>query len=371
MIGEEDSETSLPMDLILDDIFPKLPLKSIARFRCVSKQCRSMQIRPRLLFALQRATDEVIIFSTPQLQLHPHQKPSSSPLVASADFHMKICTHMWPVFRGLTSRLIYFTASRNGCQEPLIFNPITGEHASLPELSRYRKSYSFIGFDPVGKQFKVLFMAYPYCSEGGDHRVMTLGGDGEEKKVWREIKCSLQHLPVSEGICIDGVLYYFGEKNNSSENDKSCEVVCFDVRSEGFKFVSADCFSVPHSTRLVNYKGKLGGIELTYGDDDAVVLTVRVLEDAERCEWSEFVYTLPENEVFVTDVFVVGMTGAGEIVLSDRFTWKPFYVFYFDPERKTLQAVEVRGVGEYSEAFESECSVYAFVDYEVDSKFIT
>uniref|UniRef100_A0A1J3E8B5 F-box protein n=1 Tax=Noccaea caerulescens TaxID=107243 RepID=A0A1J3E8B5_NOCCA len=359
--SDSDSDSSLPMVLLLDEIFPKLPVKSIARFRCVSKLCRSMPIR-RLLFALQRVNDEFLIFSSPQ----PHQKkPSSSPLVASADFHMKICQHTWPVFRGLTSRLIYFSTARNGNQEPLIYNPITGEHESLPELSRYRKSYSFIGFDPIGKQFKLLFMAYPYCFEGGDHRVMTLG-NGE--KIWREVKCSLTHLPVTEGICIDGVLYYVGENNDV---EMSFEIVCFDVRSEEFKFVSAKCFSVPHSTRLVNYKGKLGGIELTYDDDDAVVLTVRVLEDGERCEWLEYVYTLPENEVFVTDVFVVGMTGAEEIVLSDRFTAKPFYVFYFDPERNTLQAVEVRGVGEYSEAFESECSVYAFVDYEVDPKFIT
>ncbi|CAA7015246.1 unnamed protein product [Microthlaspi erraticum] len=294
-------------------------IKSIARFRCVSKLYASIHIRPRLLFALQRANDEVLIFSSPQPQ--PHQKQHEKSLVVAADFHMKISQDLCPVFRGLTSRLIYFCTETDEGEQPLIYNPITGEQASLPELSRYRKSYSFIGYGPIEKHFKVLFMAYPYCFEGGDHRIMTLG-TGERS--WRKITCILQHVPVSEGICIDGVLYYMGEENNC---ETSCQIVCFYVRTERVS---------------TNRDGRI------------------------------YVYTLPENEVFVCNVFVVGMTSTGEIVLSDRFTSKPlFYVFYFNPESNTLQTVQVRGVGGYHEAFEADCVVNAFVDYAVDSRFIT
>ncbi|KAF2612047.1 hypothetical protein F2Q70_00013437, partial [Brassica cretica] len=42
--------------------------------------------------------------------------------------------------------------------------------------------------------------------------------------------------------------------------------------SETFKFVAAECFRDPQSTKLINYKGKLGGIDLTYDDSDAIEL---------------------------------------------------------------------------------------------------
>ncbi|KFK40329.1 hypothetical protein AALP_AA3G360300 [Arabis alpina] len=114
-----------------------------------------------------------------------------------------------------------------------------------------------------------------------------------------------------------------------------------------------------------------GGIDLTYDDNDAIKLCVWVLEDVEKQEWSKYVYTLPESQVPVYNVFVVGMTATGEIVLSAKQTSRPFYVFYYNPEKNTLQSVEIRGVGEHQEAFDSDRRVYAFVDYVVDSKFIT
>ncbi|CAL9216865.1 unnamed protein product [Arabidopsis halleri] len=91
-----------------------------------------------------------------------------------------------------------------------------------------------------------------------------------------------------------------------------------------------------------------------------------VLEDVENEEWSKYVYTLPDNEVGVYNVFVVGMTARGEIVLAEKFTSKPFYVFYFSPEKSTLQRVEIQGVGANGEAFETDCRVYAFVDHVED-----
>ncbi|KAF2581399.1 hypothetical protein F2Q70_00013441 [Brassica cretica] len=61
--------------------------------------------------------------------------------------------------------------------------------------------------------------------------------------------------------------------------------------------------------------------------------------DLERKEWSKYVYTLPVNGI--CEVFVVGVTTTSEIVLSEKVTSTPFYVFYFSPERNTLQRVEI------------------------------
>ncbi|KAJ4873935.1 putative F-box protein [Raphanus sativus] len=168
-------------------------------------------------------------------------------------------------------------------------------------------------------------------------------------------------------ICINGVLYYIGKEDVVGG---SYLIICFDVRSETFKFVEAECFRDPEATKLINCKGKLGGVDFKYNRASAIVLYLWILEDVEREEWSTYVYTLPVNDI-CENVVVVGMTSTGEIVLSEEYTSKRFYVFYFSPERNTFQRVEIRGPGEYCEAFDDDCRVYAFVDYVVDSKFIT
>ncbi|KAH0894620.1 hypothetical protein Bca4012_007636 [Brassica carinata] len=352
---------SIPTDLI-PEILLRLPGKSIARFRCVSKLWLSILTRPRLLVALERANEEMLFFSSPHPQ-NPYDNPYDKPSpVVAADFLMKfVC----PELRAFTSGLIYLCSN-----ERVIYNLSTGEYVNLPDLKRYRKSNSFLGYDPLNKQFKVLFMAY--LSGPDDHRILTLGPS--KKKKWRKIKCRLIHQPLYDrvrinGICINGVLYYIGKADGYTAEERPYMIICFDVRSEKFKFVKAECFGDPKATKLINYKGKLGGIDLTYNDSDAIELCMWILEDVERKEWSKYVYTLPLNNI--RNVFVVGVITTGEIVLSGKVTSTPFCVFYFSPERNTLQRVEIRGVGEYHEAFETECTVRAFVDYVVDSKFIT
>lgn len=85
---------------------------------------------------------------------------------------------------------------------------------------------------------------------------MTLG-TGELR--WRNIHCPSIHEPLSKGIYINGILYYLAE-----ELDDTHVIVCFDVRSEEFKFIKAECFRYLDAIRLINYKGKLGGIRLPY-----------------------------------------------------------------------------------------------------------
>ncbi|CAL9216884.1 unnamed protein product, partial [Arabidopsis halleri] len=62
----------------------------------------------------------------------------------------------------------------------------------------------------------------------------------------------------------------------------------------------------------------------------------------------ENVYSLPETIVLQChyNICVVGMTATSEIVLSEynTSTSKPFYyVFYFNPERNTIQSVKIQG----------------------------
>ncbi|CAA7061262.1 unnamed protein product [Microthlaspi erraticum] len=364
----QEISDSIPNDLLLE-IFSRLPAKSVGRFRCVSKQWGSMlrhqyftelfltrsQARPRLLFALNR-DKEWSFFSTPQLQ-----NPYGNSVSVEATFHMKFSQLRCipTTLPCLISGLIYFSRVESSPKEsddgaPVIFNPTSRQYVSFPERIGFD---SFIGFDPIDKQHKVLV-----TGRGGNHRVLTLG-TGET--MWRKIQCPLFHRPLDSdrGICINGVLYYFADTYD--ENDKRYDViVCFDVRSEKFSFIDGKSYG-DRDFKWINYKGKLGVIECVIKFSFAE-LRLWVLEDVEKQEWSNYVYPLPRDDIYKAvdrdNVSVVGMTATGEIVLSNIcVSSKRLNVFYFNPERNTFQSVGIKGIGEYyyEKPFHR---VYAFVD---------
>ncbi|CAH8254075.1 unnamed protein product [Arabidopsis lyrata] len=358
-MNREKTLDSIPIDLFLE-IFSRLPTKSVGRCRCVSKQWASILVRqdfielfltksstrPRLLFAIQGNNDEWLFYSSP----HP-QNPYEKSTVVATDFHTKFPRSQSDCF--YASGLLYFPdvqISKNKGEDPVpvICNPITGQYAILPRLRTDAKPSSFFGFDPIDKQFKVLHMNTIVNNEKG-HRILTLGTG---KMKWRKIQCpythKTNHNTWHNGICINGVFYY-------PTNEKPYKIVCFDGRSEKYKIIDATCFS----DALINYKGKLCVIKLKYDDDCIFVLKLSmwVLEDVEKQEWSKYVYPFPKNEN-CKHLSVVGMTTTGEIVL--RQNWSNSYFFYFSPERKTFQCVNFQGLG-------VNCGrINAFVDHVDD-----
>ncbi|ESQ33543.1 hypothetical protein EUTSA_v10009304mg [Eutrema salsugineum] len=251
---------------------------------------------------------------------------------------------------GSMLHLPYFTRKNGYETVHVICNPSTGQRARLPKLRTDRGSKSFLGFDPVDKQFKVLYVAY-----NNDHRIVTLGNG---KMGWRKTQCPSNHHPsTKKGICIDGVLYYMAAP---IDRTYVLVIVCFDVKSEIYKFIRApDSFD---RATMIGYKGKLGWIRWdtsnVYDGIRTPELHMWVLEDADKQEWSRYFFTFP-NDKFVDGVYVAGMTATGDIVLSMSFTRYPFYVFYFNPERNTLQNIEIQG-------FTNHGMVHAFVDHVED-----
>ncbi|CAA7061229.1 unnamed protein product [Microthlaspi erraticum] len=309
---------SVPNDLI-NEIFSRLPSKSIGRFRCVSKLWSSMfqrpyftelfltrsSARPRLLLAVQRRhpSTEWSFFSLPQ----PHNPyENSSSLVVAAEFHMTFPCSFGFGLCGYAFGLIFSEKE----QDIVICNPNTGQYSVLPKLRTNTSSRIFLGFDPIDKQFKVLmFMRGPYRYDG-DCRILTLG-TGEVS--WRKIQCPLTHFTLSKGICINGALYFSAEMH--SEN----KILCFNVR-----------FAYLPDTRRRTLE-----------------LRMWVLDDVEKPEWLKHGYTLLDDKIVDQPyISVAGVTSTGDIVLSRSF-YKSFYVFYFNPDRKALQSVEIQGIDEH------------------------
>ncbi|XP_010478553.1 PREDICTED: F-box protein At1g31080 [Camelina sativa] len=261
------------------------------------------------------------------------------------------------------SGLIYFRDTRMS----VICNPSTGQYAILPPGLTDISCLDLLGFDPIEKQYKVLVIYNRVGTELVFH-ILTLGTG---KMRWRNIQCPSNHDPFlwCRGICINGVVYYLAQQTD----ELNAVIVCFDVRSEKFKFLLTQVELMRWPTKLINYKGKVGVIMLQDGCKGRFLLKLHiwVLEDVGKEELTAYAYTLSDENNVVKDdssfIGVVGVTASGEIVLADPF-YKPFYVYYFNLERNTLRSVEIQGIKEGEEWF-SDHRVYSFVDHVEDLRF--
>ncbi|XP_023632770.1 putative F-box protein At5g38810 [Capsella rubella] len=365
-MDSEKTFESIPDDLFLE-IFSRLSSILIARCRCVSKRWASIlyrkdftelfltksSARPRLLFAVDKGF-QFYFYSSPQ---------SQNQSTLEVDFHTNVGVGINENLCSYESGLIHvhvtdlWLSKKSLC---VICNPITRRYVNLPELDKYKDSRSSLGFDPIDKQFKVLFM-----HNNGEwvHHVLTLG---TEDLRWRKIQCPFTYGHFGLAKCINGVLYYLA----STFGGSSGRIVCFDVRSEKFKFIDGKHFSSTSYTDLINYKGKLGGVNLDYDCDRSCYceMYLWVLEDVEKQKWSRYDYSLPTTQTchFRFDMHIAGMTATGEFVFAEFHTCssKSFNVIYFNPEKNTLQSVNIQGLEGNNGYMYSR--VNTFVDYIED-----
>ncbi|XP_019095775.1 PREDICTED: putative F-box protein At1g31090 [Camelina sativa] len=349
--------TSIDSTDLMLEILSRSSAKTVSRFRRASKFWESTlrrhyftelfltrsSARPRLLISLEKS-GELIFCSSTQLQ-----NPEDSSLVVTAEFHISFPADWRLQNCYAVSGLVYCLNSPFSVDRlPVICKPSTGQHVSLPKPKVTKELvHNFFGYDPILKQFKVLVMSHAKDVAIHEAWILTLG-----TAQWRLKKRRCLHYPLSEGICINGVLYYIGR--------------VVEVNGIGL-------WSRP--SVLVNFKGKLGGIQSEWRANDAVdgrlslVLSLWVLEDAVKREFSKRVYNLPElweNRNVNASVHIAGVTSTGEVVLSREYTSSnPFYVFYFNLDSYTLRRVEIKGF----EKFE-RYRVRTFVDHVEDLKFL-
>ncbi|CAN7014954.1 unnamed protein product, partial [Brassica oleracea var. botrytis] len=300
----------IPVDLLID-ILLRVPSKSIAWCRCVSKSwanilhlpyftelfLRKSLNHPQLLFNFVD-DGKLYFFSAPQTQ----NTVAYSSLVATR-YHT-LTLKGFSETRYLLQGLVCFQYwRRDYTMTPMVCNPVTGEFITLPEM-----------------------------------------------------KATLQ---VSRGICIDGVLYYLA----ASEVDYM--IVYFNVRSEKFSYIKIDDESTTGGAcTLINYEGKLGGVEFTDIDRRNLRLWLVEQDHAGKYKWSSNIYELTLS---LANFYIVGMTGASDIVLSPYHLLDPFYVFYYNVERKALTRVEIQGFQKFKRL---RPRVYTFQDYVEDVKLM-
>ncbi|KAK3222692.1 hypothetical protein Dsin_009717 [Dipteronia sinensis] len=350
---------SIPPDLILE-ILAKLPLKSVVRFRCVSKFCNSSVITPS--FVISHTTHfpikpiGLLITCSARLQ--------SGQMFFFADYNGGSAVPLLTIPPRFSR---YTTKSLNGllcldfgiCAQ--ICNPSTRQVFTLPFVvpvsspsasSTYFCVNSF-GFDPVTKKYKVL-NSWKVPGRDPEYRVFTLGTD----ESWRLVDGGPCCYPKRESICIGGIIYFrcWTTKSNSSK----AVLVAFDVGNETFQVIEIpDEISSDDEnwTDLIAFAGNPAIVcyDQIYDDEDSSLLIVWTVEDR---IWVKNGLVIPSDLQELQDeqaqlYYVAGTIQTGELVLAPRRVSKKqhFYVLYYDVGNNVFRRVEIFDLPDYAQQF--------------------
>ncbi|CAA0277086.1 unnamed protein product [Arabidopsis thaliana] len=371
---------------MLFEIFLNLPAKSLARFVCVSKLwakiirnqdfIRSFSFRSsrenkqhRLLFAFKNQIkgyqENWYFFSKSTHVSTPLYEPNSLVLPdqninkfealvgeeppdfeSSTVCHLKKMRYQNPSYvHGLISFLYG--------EEQIICNPSIGKSINLPTLGSSETIIgSFLGYDPIHAQYKVLCLnksSLQFCG----HQVLTLGA---QNCSWRMIQCPTPHYPGTTSVCIDGVLYYSASRGFTMH--EPLNLVRFDLRTESLEIASVfpEDFKSSVKPSLINYRGKVVVFSKYFCGD----FGLWVLEDAKKQQWSKeqrisirrgVIGRLPQG------LQILGTSDMGEIIFAPNY-FKEFVVYFLDRKSNKIRCVELEGNTKYK--FRDFCKVFTF-----------
>ncbi|CAN7063321.1 unnamed protein product [Brassica oleracea var. botrytis] len=317
------------------EILKRFPVKTLARLTCVSKlwastisrqefnklwsssnQQRRSSSSNTLIFAFKRDKgygQDCFFFSSLQTKNTLEASVTATYLTAHpGDFSAP------PSIHGL---ICYGPPS-----EITVYNPTV---KNLRSCKRRKSLYHYLGYDPIGCDYKMLCMTKGKHEIAQEPQVLRLG----EESSWRTVEdCPPHYSSESLHICIDGVLYYgacFGTGTTTSVVGKERGVMSFDVRSEKLDVIRVPQGRARKFTSMTRYNGKLALIYTVYGK-----IGSWVLEDAVKHEWSSTFFDLPRLSGYNTkfQVFCAIDDGddAGEFVLAPKeLQESTFYVLYY------------------------------------------
>lgn len=345
-----ETRKQIPFDVIFD-IFTDLPVKSLVRFRCVSRICSSIitcqdfakmhsspysRIKSRSLL-----TPTIIISCSTALQ--------SAQMFFSAELHEGSVSVSAVHLRTIPPRFSrYTTPSVNGiiCMDfglcATIFNPSTRQAITLPFVcppnSPAAASTSFcvnsFGFDPITECYKVL-NTWAVSGKATEYRVYTLGTNNS----WRLLGGGPSHSPKRESVCIDGIIYF--------KCHHSSVLIAFHLHMEKFHEIRLPERVFNWRSDLIQFAGRLALVDTQF-DSQSNSINIWLLEDHLRNEWIGHSITFPTfwKEIDgYKNFLVVGTIHTGEILLAPCTLLKHFCVYIYDLHRR-MRRIELSGLPE-------------------------
>ncbi|VYS47214.1 unnamed protein product [Arabidopsis thaliana] len=315
---EKNKFDQLPLDLEIE-IFRRLPLKSVARFLTLSKSCAATIRSPSFITSFRSPQPCTLIASAPIFNcLHPF-KPrvlvdhklsffsSSSSSSSSTSFLSRLTCPSSPYPRHME----YYCHYVNGLisvgygREQIVTNPSTGRFITLPSVRTKRRLVkSFFGYDPASDQYKI-------ATTIPDHR------------------------PWTNGVCIDGVVYYIAK---TGQGMSQLSLMRYDLRDDNLNvFISLpEEIRTPslYSDTLLNYEGKLAiAIPVTSYIFDVWVMD----QDGEKHEWlKKITFNIEPWQSSFDDIRIKGTTLTGEFIFApmNNYCDDEFYVFHYKSQQE-------------------------------------
>ncbi|KAL0699228.1 hypothetical protein Bca4012_055350 [Brassica carinata] len=350
---------AIPSDLVIE-ILTRLPAKSLMRFKSVSNVWSS-------LICSQYFTNRYQTVSSPAPRLYmglsffddSHLKcmlisvsPSSDSdiTISSFDTHQDLTNramrgYITHVFRGLVcivdeaSAQIYNTTTRQLVVLPKI------EESSIIDGDHKLKNIKYhIGHDPVHGRYKVVCTVATTSGKVGESTtymseqwVLLLGGDRSSR--WRKIPCQSSHFPLTQGLTINGRMYYLAWIRELDH-----VLVSLDTSSEEISMLQApeDNFC-PIRVTLIECCEKVAILHYFYLEIEGT-MKLWVLEDAEKNQWSCKTLVFQSSQVDLSNKIklgVVGTTRNGEVIFAPLDT-AYFYVILYDLPKNHMRKVEIK-----------------------------
>ncbi|CAN7033835.1 unnamed protein product, partial [Brassica rapa subsp. trilocularis] len=224
---------SLSLDLMIE-IFKRLPLKTLIRSLCVSKQWASIirgryfmklflnesLTRPKSVVFVFRKRYDGLSYSEVSLKIAHELVPSSSDAASSlATYHVTVHT----LQRTKISPSVHGLICYGPPSELIVYNPCTRRSATLPKVNAGRRAINhYLGYDPINNDYKVLCIIRDPCKEEWSKKTFVLPAAVTAKHFHR-----FQTTATDTGEIIDTPIHehasqtsfvYFDFKNDSVRN---------------------------------------------------------------------------------------------------------------------------------------------------------
>lgn len=372
--SSSSSSTPIPTDIIFD-ILSRIPVKSLVRFRCVSKLCSSYITDPSFIIA--HATHFPI--KPVSLLITCPARLQSGQMFFSVDYDGDSAVPLLTVPPRFSR---YSTHSVNGliCMDfglcATICNPSTRQFLNLPFVtsaaspsanSTYFCVNSF-GFDPVSENYKVLnSWAVPDGNRDGDgdsececeYRVLTLGTNS-----WRRVNGGPPYFPHRESVCVNGIVYF--RSWVSINRDHGTVLVAFNLHDESFRVIEipVEALVRRNQSDLIIFSGRPAIADHLLNHDESI--TLWVLDNDFDDNWVKLSIFLPaiwQELQGEQEYFVNGIIRSSEILLVPKKLTRNLYVICFDLVKDSMRRIEISGLPEYQLSDLSSNTV-SFTNYE-------